>query len=90
LDFFSSDSPTIHDIKIIQKIPIPPAKTVEELVAACKMVLLSRKKSIKCHHAPSAYKQNLPVWVIPYWVEVLSLHSTSQKAWMKAEEFIRL
>jgi hypothetical protein len=36
LDFFSSDSPTIHDIKIIQKIPIPPAKTIEELVAACK------------------------------------------------------
>jgi hypothetical protein len=42
-DFFSSDSPTIHDIKIIQKIPIPPAKTVEELVAACKMALLSRE-----------------------------------------------
>ena len=45
---------------------------------------------MKCQHAPSASRQNLPVWVIPYWAEVLELRSTFRKAWLRAEEFIRL
>jgi len=30
------------------------------------------------------------VWVITYWAEVLELCTTPRKAWMQAEEFIRL
>lgn len=89
-NFFSNNPSTIHDIKTIQKIPIPPAKTINDLVVACKAALLSGTRSVKCCHTPSASQQNLPVWVIPYWAEILALHTTSQKAWMRAEEFIRL
>jgi hypothetical protein len=28
------------------------------------------------------------LWIIPYWTEVLKLRTTSQKAWVKAEEFL--
>ena len=38
---------------------------------------------------PSGSGQNLPMWIITYWAEVLELHRTYQKAWVKAEEFLR-
>lgn len=88
--FFSNCTPTMEDVIIIQKIPIPPAKTVADLVVESKAAVLSGARSVKCQHAPSASQQNLPVWVIPYWAEVLELRSTFRKAWLQAEEFIRL
>jgi hypothetical protein len=30
------------------------------------------------------------MWVIPYWAEVLEIRTTSRKAWVRAEEFIRM
>jgi hypothetical protein len=29
------------------------------------------------------------MWIITYWAEVVELHMTSHKAWVKAEEFLR-
>jgi len=84
--YFSNQTPTVEDITIIQKIPIPPAKTVADLVVACKVAVLSGAKSTKCQHAPSVSRQNLPMWVIPYWAEVLELRTTSRKAWLQAAE----
>jgi hypothetical protein len=65
-EFFSSDPPTMDDIRVIQKIPIPPVKIVRELTATCKAALASGTKSVKCQHSPSASGHNLLVWVIPY------------------------
>jgi len=65
-------------------------KVLGELVAACKTAVLSGMRSVKCRHAPSASGQYLPVWVIPYWAEVLEIRTTSRKAWVGAEEFIRM
>jgi hypothetical protein len=45
---------------------------------------------VKCQHAPSASGQYLPVWVIPYWAEVLKIQTTSHKAWVGAEKFIQM
>jgi hypothetical protein len=57
-------------------------------VAAHKAAVLSGSKSIKYQHVPSASLQLSPLWIIPYWTEVLKLRTTSQKAWVKAEEFL--
>ena len=89
-DFFSKDQPNTQNIKAIQKIPIPPAKTVTELVVLCKTAVLSGTHSLKCLHVPSASAERFPVWIIPYWAEVLVLRTTSCKAWGQAEEFLRL
>ena len=88
--FFSNHKPTTEDVKVIQKIPILPAKNVAELVVACKAAVILGTQLVKCQHAPSASRQNLPVWVITYWAEVLELRSTFHKPWLRAEEFIRL
>jgi hypothetical protein len=87
--FFSDHDPNMKDIKEIQKVPVPPAKTVAELVTACKTAVASGTKSIKCLHVPSRTGQNLPMWIIAYWAEVLELRITSRKVWVKAEEFLR-
>jgi hypothetical protein len=89
-DFFSKDQPNTQNIKAVQKIPVPPAKTVAELVVLCKTAVLSGTHSLKCLHVPSASAERFPVWVIPYWAEVLVLRTTSRKAWGQAEEFLRL
>ena len=88
--FISNHAPTTEDVITIQKIPIPPAKTITDLVVAFKAAVLSGARSVKCQHAPSTSEQNLPIWVIIYWAEVLELRSTFCKAWLQAEEFIRL
>jgi hypothetical protein len=59
-------------------------------MVACKAALIAGTQSISCQHAPPASEQNIPVWVITYWAEVLDLCTTSHKAWMQAEEFIQL
>ena len=87
-DFFSSHTPTIHDIQVIKLIPIPPAKTVTDIVAVCKGAIMSGTRSVKCPHAPSASKEKLPVWVILYWAEVLQLRTTSYKARALAKSWV--
>jgi hypothetical protein len=89
-EFFTNHQPTTRDFRIIQKIPVPPARTVTDLVAACKVAVQSGMQSVQCQHAPSASRKSLPMWVIPYWAEVLELRTTSRKAWVQAEEFIRV
>ncbi|KIM71177.1 hypothetical protein PILCRDRAFT_93993 [Piloderma croceum F 1598] len=89
-DFFSKYQPNTQNIKAIQKIPIPPAKTVAELVVSCKTAVLSGTHLLKCPRVPSASAERFPVWIIPYWAEVLVLRTTSHKAWGQAEEFLRL
>ena len=88
-DFFSSHAPTTHNIQVIKMMPVPPAKTVTDIIAVCKAAIMSGTRSVKCPHVPSASKEKLPVWVILYWAEVLQLRTTSHKAWVKAEEFLR-
>jgi hypothetical protein len=87
--FFSNRAPTTEDIQVIQKIPVPAAKTVTDIVAACKAAIVSGACSLKCPHVPSVSGERLPMWVIPYWAEILQLRTTSRKAWVKAEEFLR-
>jgi hypothetical protein len=77
-------------MKTIQEIPILSAKMLADLVALCKTAVLSGARSVKCLHAPSASGQHLPEWVVPYWAEVLKIRTTSHKAWVRAEEFIRM
>jgi hypothetical protein len=76
------------DIETIPKIPIPPASIVAELATACKEAIQSGVQSVQCLHMPSASTWHLPIWIITYWSEVLELHATLYKAWVKAEEFI--
>jgi len=70
-EFFSSRTPTTKDVQIIRKIPVSPAKTVADLVVACKAAILSGMHSVRCPHVPSALGKNPPMWIIPYWAEVV-------------------
>jgi hypothetical protein len=88
-EFFSNHEPTVQDIQTIRRIPVPPAKTVTDIVAACKAAIATGSRSMTCPHVPSASGELVPIWIIPYWAEVLQLRTTSRKAWVKAEEFLR-
>ena len=88
-EFFSNHEPTTQDIQTIRRIPVPPAKTVADIVAACKVAITAGACSVKCPHVPSALGKMVPMWIILYWAEVLQLRTTSRKAWVKAEEFLR-
>ena len=77
LKFFSNREPNMKDIEEIQKVPVPPDKTVAELITACKTAITSGTMSIKCLHVPSGTGRYLPMWIIAYWVEVLELCTTS-------------
>ena len=50
---FSNHEPTTQDIQTIRRIPVPPAKTVTDIVAACKVVITAGTCSVKCLHVPS-------------------------------------
>ena len=78
----------MQDIQTIRRIPVLLAKTVVNIVAACKAMIMTGAHSVKCLHVPSALGKLVPVWIIPYWAEVLQLRSTTHKAWVKAEEFL--
>jgi hypothetical protein len=80
---------TVEDINIIQTITIPLAAIIDDLVAASKQAVISRSKSVKCLHSPSASSYHFPMWIITYWVEVLKLHITSWKAWLKLKNFCK-
>ncbi|KAH7903900.1 hypothetical protein BJ138DRAFT_1019890 [Hygrophoropsis aurantiaca] len=87
--FFSQYDPTSMDLNIIAKIPVPPAATVNELEKACQTAVHAGAKSVLCPHSVVANNMCLPLWVLPYWTEVLDLRTSSQDRWVKAEESLR-
>ena len=73
----------------MMKIPIPPTETMASLVAGCKAALSAGTRSVACPHSPSVSEKFLPMWVIPYWAEVVELRTGARKAWAQAEHFLR-
>jgi hypothetical protein len=90
LAFFSTEKPTTDDVKIIQGIPVPLPTTVAELSHECKSAVHSGNQSVCCVHISGlATRKRLPLWVIPYWAEVINLRSSSREHWVRAEAALR-
>jgi hypothetical protein len=75
MTFFSQHAPTVDDIGLISKIPVPTAKTLEELHQACKTATLLGSRSVVCPHTALAIGKHAPLWIITYWTEVINLHA---------------
>ena len=74
-EFFSNHEPTAQDIQTIRRIPVPPAKTVADIVA--KAAVTTGACSVKCLHVPSGWGKRVPMWIIIFWAEVLQLRGHS-------------
>ena len=67
----------------VRRIPIPPVAVVLALGKACKAGLGFR--SVACPHAPWIKESNLPIWVITYWTEVVTICGKWREPWLRAE-----
>ena len=66
-EFFSNHEPTTQDTQAIRRIPVPPAKTVTDIVAACKVAIMAGACSVKCLHVPSTLGKMVPMLIILHW-----------------------
>jgi hypothetical protein len=86
--FFSRHMPTVDDISLISKIPVPAAERVEELREACKSAASMGWTSMVCPHTAMASGMCVPLWIITYWTEVINLCIT-REPWVHAETALR-
>ncbi len=75
----SSEKPTVVDVAVIYRIPLPGAATVKELAQQVHEIALSSPSempaSIVVLHVSSTQQRTLPMWVITYWVEIMEMHA---------------
>jgi hypothetical protein len=89
--FFSHHPPTVEDVGLISKIPVPSVETVKELQQACKdsdAHMLGHHVSVLCPHASLGSDERAPLWIIAYWTEVINLRAT-REPWVRAEVALR-
>lgn len=84
--FFSKSLPNEEDPLILRRLPIPHAQTVHRLLSVYKKHLEAGSKSLNMAHlqASTTRTRHLPLWMLTYWSEVISLRS-KRKPWMSAE-----
>jgi hypothetical protein len=87
--FFSKKPPTTPSAETIQNIPVPPPQIVAELGKSCQAEMLDGNLSVVCTHTSLASKLHLPLWIILYWTEVLSLRCKHREPWVLAKEHLR-
>jgi len=61
---------------------------VNELAKGCKAATASGHLSVACPHALLSPDEHVPLWIITYWTEVISLRAT-REPWVQAEEALR-
>ena len=83
--FFSHREPSLMNLSIIATVPLPPITTVMALLEASKGLRDLTFWSVSCPHTGASLESTLPLWVITFWAEVLSLHET-QQPWIWAED----
>jgi hypothetical protein len=86
--FFSCHAPTVEDVSLISKIPVPSVEMVKELHLVCKTTRTSGYPSVVCPHAPLGSNKYFPLWIITYWTEVINLRMT-REPWVHAEATLR-
>lgn len=84
-DFFSRQPVNYNTPAQIQKIPIPPASTVQTLRSALPAILRTGQNSVVYAHITSTAPRYFPLWTILYWSEVVSLRQI-RDAWSAADE----
>jgi hypothetical protein len=82
---FSQQDPTMHDLSLLSKVPIPSREVVQALHTTSKDAVANGAKSMDCPHVVTHPTLRLPLWTITYWIEVLSLHETCAP-WLLADE----
>ena len=78
-------APSIISITDIQAIPTPPLTMLNMLIGTKD---LSWSRLILCLHAPGHHAEQLPTWVISYWIQVFHLRPL-KKTWVDAEESLQ-
>lgn len=87
--YLSNAKPNYFKVDNIRKIPVPPLSTVTQLAAqgpgAADRGVVS---SVRCPHIAGGKEQNLPLWVVSFWLLVHEIHMDGLRAWKDAVEFL--
>jgi hypothetical protein len=83
--YFLTGAPNTNDLQDIQHLPMPPHNVVESLA---KSMLVTKSQSIQCPHVSTVKDVQYPLWIIQYWVELISVRRICQK-WLKADESLQ-
>ena len=83
--FFSHREPSLTNLSIIGTVPLPPITTMTALLEASKGLRDLTFQSVSCSHTGVLLESTLPLLVITFWAEVLSLCETWQP-WIWAED----
>lgn len=84
--FFHHVSPNLLDMAEIKTIPIPPINVLENLIKQHQQFLDNGAQSIRSAHMSGVHTLCLPLWVIHYWLEVVTLCTSYIIPWRCAEE----
>ena len=83
--YFLTGAPNTNDLNDIQHLPMPPHSVIESLA---KSMPVAKYQSIQCPHVSTAEGVQYPLWIIRYWVELISLRNIRQK-WLKADKSLQ-
>jgi hypothetical protein len=93
--YFLTGAPnTTIDLQDIQYLPIPSCTVVESLARSLAMSVNgtgtsgTQYQSIQCLHVSTTKGTQYPLWIIQYWVEIVSICSIRQ-IWLKADESLQ-
>jgi hypothetical protein len=64
---------------------MPPHRVIESLATSFPA---TQYQSIQCPHVTTAEGMQYPLWIVQYWVELISIRKIHQK-WVKADESLQ-
>jgi hypothetical protein len=83
--YFLTEAPTTIDLQDIQHLPMPPHSVVKSLA---KVIPGIQYQSIQCPHVSTTDGIQYPLWIVQYWVELISICRICQK-WAKADKSLQ-
>jgi hypothetical protein len=86
--YFLAEAPNTIDLQVIQCLPMPPHSVVESLARSMAVGAVTQYQSIQCPHVSTAEGVKYPLWIVQYWVELISIRSIHLK-WLKADESLQ-
>lgn len=88
--FFSKDDANITEPMVLQRLAIPPGRMLKELAEACKVSAMEGANSVMCAHLSNGPDKRVPLWTIPYWMEVAALRIGPRAAWGEADACLQV
>ncbi|KZP29512.1 hypothetical protein FIBSPDRAFT_727472 [Athelia psychrophila] len=89
-EFFSKLEPTVMEPKLLKGITVPSDATMKGLAALCKTAVTDGAVSLLCLHLTREASKRVPLWMVPYWMEVAEIRRVPRPLWMEASDTMRV